>query len=81
MALALSVENGTLVFTSAGYFIDFGRLRFRMPRWLAPGQTVVTHRETAGDEFLFTFDLAPRGSERSSIRKLSTRRCKRAPGA
>ena len=57
MALTLSVDNGTLVFTSAAYFIDFGRLRLRVPRWLAPGQTVVTHRETAGDEFLFTLDL------------------------
>ena len=52
MALTLSVENGTLVFTSAGYFIDCGGFCFRLPRWLAPGKTVVTHRETTGNEFL-----------------------------
>jgi hypothetical protein len=57
MALTVSVENGTLLFTSAGYFIDLGWLCLRLPRWLAPGQTVVTHRETAGDEFLFALDL------------------------
>jgi hypothetical protein len=58
MSLTLSVENGTLVFTSAGYFIDFGRLCLRLPRRLEPGKTVVTHRETGGNEFLFTLNLS-----------------------
>lgn len=58
MALTLSVENGTLVFTSAGYFIDCGGFRLRLPRWLAPGKTVVTHSETTRSQFLFTLDLS-----------------------
>ena len=58
MALTLSVENGTLVFTSAGYFIDCGGFCFRLPHWLAPGKTVVTHSETTGNEFLFTLELS-----------------------
>lgn len=58
MALTLSVENGTLVFTSDGYFLDVGWLCLRLPRWLAPGKTIVTHHETAGHEFRFTLDLS-----------------------
>ena len=58
MALTLGVENGTLVFTSAGYFIDCGGFCFRLPHWLAPGKTVVTHSETTGSEFLFTLELS-----------------------
>jgi hypothetical protein len=58
MALTLSVENGTLVFTSAGYFIDCGGFCLRLPRWLTPGKTVVTHRETTGNQFLFTLELS-----------------------
>jgi len=60
MALALTVENGALVFSSAGYFIDIGRLSIALPRWLSPGRTVVTHRETAREQFLFTLDLTHR---------------------
>jgi hypothetical protein len=58
MALTLSVENGTLVFTSSGYFIDCGGFCFRLPRWLTPGKTVVTHSETMGNQFLFTLELS-----------------------
>ncbi len=57
MALRLSVERGALVFTSAGYFIAIGKTSIRLPRWLAPGTTRVTQRETAPDRFLFTLDL------------------------
>jgi hypothetical protein len=58
MALTLSVENSTLVFTSAGYFIDCGGFYLRLPRWLTPGKTVVTHSETTGNQFLFTLELS-----------------------
>lgn len=57
MALTLTVENGALVFSSAGYFADIGRLSFALPGWLSPGRTVVTHQEPAREQFLFTLDL------------------------
>jgi hypothetical protein len=60
MTLMLTVENGALVFSSAGYFIDIGRLSIALPRWLSPGRTVVTHRETSREQFLFTLDLTHR---------------------
>jgi hypothetical protein len=57
MALTLGVENGALVFSSTGYFVDIGRFGFALPGWLSPGRTVVTHREAAREQFLFTLDL------------------------
>ncbi len=57
MALTLSVVDTALVFTSAGYFVQFGRASIRLPRWLEPGQTVVTHRDLGAGAFLFTLQL------------------------
>ncbi len=57
MALTLSVEKSALIFTSAGYFVQFGRWGVRLPRWLEPGRTIVSHREISEGAFLFTLDL------------------------
>ena len=57
MALTLSVKKSALIFASAGYFIQFGRWSMRLPRWLEPGRTIVSHREIAEGAFLFTLDL------------------------
>jgi hypothetical protein len=57
MALTLSVANGALMFMSAGYYVEGGRWSIQLPRWLEPGQTIVSHREIAEGTFLFTLDL------------------------
>jgi len=57
MALKLSVENGALVFTSTRYTVSIGTISVTLPRWLSPGMTRVTHRETGPGEFLFTLEL------------------------
>jgi Domain of unknown function (DUF4166) len=57
MALTLSVKKSALIFTSAGYFVQFGQWSIRLPRWLEPGRTIVSHREIAEGAFLFTLDL------------------------
>jgi uncharacterized protein DUF4166 len=57
MALILSVTKSTLIFTSAGYFVQFGHWSMRLPRWLEPGQTTVSHREIAEGAFLFTLHV------------------------
>jgi Domain of unknown function (DUF4166) len=36
-ALTLHVEDAALVFRSAGYFVELGRYRIWLPRWLTPG--------------------------------------------
>lgn len=58
MALKLTVEDGTLAFRSAGYNLKLGRLRLPLPRWLAPGQLTVTHRETGAGAFEFALHLS-----------------------
>jgi hypothetical protein len=57
MALTLSVVDAALVFKSAGYFIQLGRWRLRIPCWLEPGETLVCHSDVGGGLFLFTLML------------------------
>lgn len=54
MALAVSVEQRTLVFRSTGYFWRCGGLRLRIPDWLTPGRIDVLHREERAGRFSFT---------------------------
>jgi Domain of unknown function (DUF4166) len=58
MALTLSVDGSALVFRSAGYFVQLGQWRFRIPRWLGPGETLVSHSDLGNGTFLFTLTLA-----------------------
>jgi len=57
IALTLDAVDDTLLFVSDHYFLKFGRLRLRVPDWLAPGQMVVGHVELGEGRFAFTLDL------------------------
>ncbi|MBY8825678.1 DUF4166 domain-containing protein [Sphingomonas colocasiae] len=57
VALRLAAEDGVLWFLSDHYFLRFGRLRLRFPRWLAPGRLAVGHVDCGGGRFAFTLDL------------------------
>lgn len=58
MALRVDPDEHGLVFTSDHYFVmAFGR-RWRLPHWLEPGRTTVTHRDTGDGRFHFDLDLA-----------------------
>lgn len=56
MALTVHAEADALIFVSDHYFWQGLRLRLRLPRWLTPGKTVVTHQHL-GDR-RFAFDLS-----------------------
>lgn len=60
MALNVEARDDGLVFTSDHYvWHGFGR-RFRLPRWMTPGLTTVTHRDLGQDaqgRGQFAFDL------------------------
>ena len=56
MALTVRAETDALIFASDHYFWRRGGLRLRLPRWLAPGTTIVTHRHLGAGRF--AFDLA-----------------------
>ncbi|HET6523869.1 DUF4166 domain-containing protein [Sphingopyxis sp.] len=53
MALTVRAEADALIFTSDHYFWQLGRVRFRLPRWLTPGTTIVTHQHLGAGRFAF----------------------------
>lgn len=58
MALTVRAEADALIFASDHYFWRLGKIRFRLPRWLAPGATRVTHRDLGGGRFAFDLHVA-----------------------
>lgn len=60
MTLTLRVEARALVFRSAGFFLELGRLRLALPRFLMPGAFEIVHREEAEGRFSFTLSLRHR---------------------
>jgi hypothetical protein len=57
MALTISVEHEALLFRSAGYFLQAGRWRLKLPDWLTPGGITVAHCDLGGGNFRFTLDV------------------------
>jgi hypothetical protein len=57
MALRMLVDGQALLFRSAGYFLQLGRLRLSLPTWLTPGILTVTHTDLGSGEFRFTLEI------------------------
>jgi Domain of unknown function (DUF4166) len=57
MALRMLVDGQSLLFRSAGYFLQLGRLRLSLPAWLTPGVLTVTHTDLGSGEFRFTLEI------------------------
>lgn len=57
MALRIFVEHEALVFRSAGYGLQIGRLRWPLPAWLTPGDLTVTHSDLGDGLFRFTLEV------------------------
>lgn len=57
MALRVGVEEGALVFRSAGYFLALGAWRLALPRLLHPGAMRIEHRDLGGGSFAFSLEL------------------------
>jgi len=57
IALRVRVESGALHFLSDHYFLSLGRIRVRLPRWLAPGDLRVSHVECGNGRFAFVLEL------------------------
>ncbi|SEH17545.1 protein of unknown function [Sphingopyxis sp. YR583] len=53
MALTVTAEADALIFTSDHYFWQAAAVRLRIPRWLSPGTTVVTHQHLGSGRFAF----------------------------
>ena len=57
MSLRVTVEAGTLIFRSAGYFLELGRWRLPIPRALEPGRMQIEHRDEGAATFAFSLQL------------------------
>jgi hypothetical protein len=57
MALRIVVDGENLLFRSAGYFVQAGRLKFLLPALLTPGALTVTHTDLGGGEFQFALEI------------------------
>jgi hypothetical protein len=57
MALRIVVDGEDLLFRSAGYFVQAGRLKFWLPAFLTPGALTVTHTDLGGGEFQFALEI------------------------
>jgi hypothetical protein len=57
MALRIVVNGEALLFRSAGYFVQAGRVKFWLPAFLTPGALTVTHTDLGGGEFQFALEI------------------------
>jgi hypothetical protein len=57
MALRLEALDDGIAFVSDHYFLSLRGRRLRLPRFLSPGTTRVSHRQVAGSSFLFELDV------------------------
>jgi len=57
MALTVKASEDALHFVSDHYFLQLKGLRLRLPKWLAPGDLVITHRYISETDFLFSLTL------------------------
>lgn len=57
VTLRVLVEGGALHFVSDRYFLEVGRLRLQLPRWLAPGSLRVSHIDCGDGWFAFMLIL------------------------
>lgn len=60
MALRVSVEDGAMVFRSAGYFIGTERRRLFLPKFMQPGEMRIEHRDLGEGRFAFSLELTHR---------------------
>ncbi|MEM0942719.1 MAG: DUF4166 domain-containing protein [Pseudomonadota bacterium] len=57
MALTVAEEWGSLVFRSAGYFLEIAGRRLPLPRLITPGEMVIGHHDLRHGRFAFTLEL------------------------
>jgi len=57
MALTVHVTEHSLIFRSAGYFVQLGGWRIPLPAWATPGTISVTHEEQTDKSFFFRLEV------------------------
>jgi Domain of unknown function (DUF4166) len=57
IALTVSTDEQALYFHSDHYFVQVGRRRLRLPRWLSPGALTISHIDFGAEWFAFVLTL------------------------
>jgi hypothetical protein len=57
IALTVRADAHALHFDGDHYFLAMGRMRVRLPRWLAPGALTISHIDQGGGQFDFVLTL------------------------
>lgn len=57
IALTIHATAAGIRFASDHYFLRIGRVRLRLPRWLAPGALIIDHDDLGEGRFAFTLAL------------------------
>lgn len=57
IALTVRADTQALHFDGDHYFLGVGRVRLRLPRWLAPGALTISHIDRGGGQFDFVLLL------------------------
>ena len=60
LALRVSASPNGIHFVSDHYFLQVGRRKFRLPKWLQPGTLSIAHENLGGVRFLFSLKLTSR---------------------
>jgi hypothetical protein len=58
IALIVEADNEALRFRSDHYFFQLSHLRFRLPRWLSPGDLTIAHVDRGAPWFSFVLSLS-----------------------
>ncbi len=53
MALDIFERDGALWFVADRYFLQFGKTRILLPRWMSPGRLSIEHRDIGNGRFRF----------------------------
>ena len=57
IALQAKVSKNTLAFHGHSFHFKFGKIQFKLPKWLEPGKLLVKHHDLGSGDFEFTLSL------------------------
>lgn len=60
IALRVEADQDSLSFKSDHYFLQLGRRKLRLPRWMRPGDLTIMHRDLGHGQFMFSLLLHSR---------------------
>ena len=60
IALCVNASDSALIFKSDQYFLQLGRRKIRLPKWVRPGALEIAHSDLGDGQFIFSLKLKSR---------------------